>query len=267
MSEFNAFLKTQHDTNAVNAISAFLALDNMPQPGSPPVDLVIHAGNAILETAHAACKAAFDANCPLLFSGGIGHSTALLVETVRAENLLPEVYLKERSEAEIFGALASEVWKFPREKLILETSSTNCGENATFTKIRLRELGLELRTAILFQDPTMQLRTFVTFQKAWQEASCTTVFHSCPTFVPRLEMRDGIVTYAADLPSGLWSSERFMSLIMGEIPRLRDNENGYGPRGRGFIPHVVIPSEIETAYQHVHELLKNHENAKDRVLA
>lgn len=267
MSKFNAFLKTQNDTNAVNAISAFLAFKEMPQAGSSPVDLVIHAGNAILETAHAACKAAFDASCPLLFSGGIGHSTTLLVETVRAENLLPEVYLKDRSEAEIFGALASEVWKFPREKLILETRSTNCGENATFTKIRLKELGLEPRTAILFQDPTMQLRTFVTFQKAWQEPSCTTVFHSCPTFVPQLEMRDGIVTYAAGIPSGLWRSERFLSLIMGEIPRLRDDENGYGPRGRGFIPHVAIPSEIETAYQHVRELLENHEKAKDRVLA
>lgn len=266
MSEFNTFLKTQNDIDAVNAISAFLAFKDIPQASSPPVDLVIHAGNAILETAQAACKTALEANCPLLFSGGIGHSTTLLVETVRAETLLPETHLEDRSEAEIFGTLASEVWKFPREKLILETRSTNCGENATFTKIRLTELGLEPRTAILFQDPAMQLRTFVTFQKVWQDASCTTVFYSCPTFIPHLEMRDGIVTYAAGLPSGLWSPERFMSLIMGEIPRLRDDKNGYGPRGRRFIPHVEIPSEIEIAYQHVHELLKNHGNAKDRVL-
>ncbi|BAU39860.1 hypothetical protein APT_10116 (plasmid) [Acetobacter pasteurianus NBRC 101655] len=113
----------------------------------------------------------------------------------------------------------------------------------------------------------MQLRTFVTFQKVWQDASCATVFYSCPTFVPRLERRDGIVTYAAELPSGLWSPERFLSLIMGEILRLRDDQNGYGPRGRGFIPHVEISSDIGAAYQHVCELLKNHGNAKDRVLA
>ncbi|EFG83743.1 YdcF family protein [Novacetimonas hansenii] len=267
MSEFNTYLKTQNDIDAVNAISAFLALNDMPQADSASVDLVIHAGNAILETAHAACEAAREANCHLLFSGGIGHSTTLLVETVRSENLLPEIYLKDRSEAEIFGTLASEVWSFPKEKLVLETRSTNCGENASFTKLLLSELGLEPCSTILFQDPAMQLRTFVTFQKVWQEASCATVFYSCPTFVPRLEIRDGIVTYAAELPSRLWSPERFLSLIMGEIPRLRDDENGYGPCGRGFIPHVEIPSEIETAYQHVHGLLKNHEKAKNRALA
>ncbi len=266
MSEFNTCLKTQSDIDAVNAISAFLALDDMPQPGSAPVDLVIHAGNAILETAHAACKAALEANCPLVFSGGIGHSTTLLVESVRAENLLPEESLENRSEAEIFGALASQVWGFPKEKLILETRSTNCGENAIFTKALLSELGQKARTIILFQDPAMQLRTFVTFQKAWKEASCEAVFYSCPTFVPRLQIQDGITTYASELPSGLWSPERFLSLIMGEIPRLRDDENGYGPCGRGFIPHVDVPDEIEMMYQHVREILKNHETTKNRVL-
>ncbi|BAU39861.1 hypothetical protein APT_10117 (plasmid) [Acetobacter pasteurianus NBRC 101655] len=109
MSEFNTYLKTQKDSDAVNAISTFLALNDMPRADSASVDLVIHAGNAILETAHAACKAAREANCPLLFSGGIGHSTTLLMETVKAENLLPEAYLENRSEAEIFGVLASEV--------------------------------------------------------------------------------------------------------------------------------------------------------------
>ncbi|AQS85152.1 MAG: YdcF family protein [Acetobacter aceti] len=267
MSEFNAWLKTQKDVDAVNAIAAFLAFSNMPQIGSPPVDLVIHAGNAILETAHAASGAALEANCPLLFSGGIGHSTSLLVEAVRAENLLPEIQVKDRSEAEIFADLASKFWKFPKEKLILETRSTNCGENASFTQSLLLKLDLNIRTAILFQDPAMQLRTVVTFQKAFQEASCATVFYSSPTFVPRLQMRDGIITYAEGLPSGLWSPERFLSLILGEIPRLRDDENGYGPCGHGFIPHVDVPSEIEAAYQHVCELLKNHEKTKGRILS
>lgn len=37
--------------------------------------------------------------------------------------------------------------------------------------------------------------------------------------------------------------------ILGEIPRLRDDESGYGPRGKGFITHVDIPNEIEQAFQ------------------
>lgn len=35
---------------------------------------------------------------------------------------------------------------------------------------------------------------------------------------------------------------------MGEIPRLRDDADGYGPNGRGFIAHVDIPPEVEAAF-------------------
>ena len=136
-----------------------------------------------------------------------------------------------------------------------------------YTKERLSELGLEPRSILLFQDPAMQWRTLVTFQKVWQVASYPAIFRSDPTFVPRLEMRDGMVSYAAAMPSGLWSPERFLSLILGEIPRLRDDERGYGPRGRDFIPHVEIPLEIEAAYEHVLELLKSSGNAKERILS
>jgi len=29
---------------------------------------------------------------------------------------------------------------------------------------------------------------------------------------------------------------------------LRDDEDGYGPRGRGFQAHVDVPPEVEAAY-------------------
>ncbi|MNI99050.1 hypothetical protein D3C73_1580300 [compost metagenome] len=48
---------------------------------------------------------------------------------------------------------------------------------------------------------------------------------------------------------GLWDMQRFISLIMGEIPRLKDDENGYGPNGKGFIGHVDIPKEVLEAYE------------------
>ena len=43
--------------------------------------------------------------------------------------------------------------------------------------------------------------------------------------------------------------ERYLTLLLGEIPRLRDDENGYGPRGKGFLAHVDIPEEVEAAFQ------------------
>lgn len=42
--------------------------------------------------------------------------------------------------------------------------------------------------------------------------------------------------------------DRYEDLIIGEIPRLRDDENGYGPRGYNFIEHIEIPNEIEESY-------------------
>lgn len=35
---------------------------------------------------------------------------------------------------------------------------------------------------------------------------------------------------------------------MGVIPRLRDDEDGCGPKGRGFIAHTDIPEGAEKAY-------------------
>jgi hypothetical protein len=36
--------------------------------------------------------------------------------------------------------------------------------------------------------------------------------------------------------------ERFISLLMGEVQRLRNDEQGYGPRGKGFFAEVILPS-------------------------
>jgi hypothetical protein len=41
---------------------------------------------------------------------------------------------------------------------------------------------------------------------------------------------------------------------MGEIPRLRDDKEGYGPRGKGFIVHVDIPDEVEEAWRRVKDV-------------
>ena len=38
---------------------------------------------------------------------------------------------------------------------------------------------------------------------------------------------------------------------MGEIPRLSDNKDGYGPKGTGYIAHVDIPDEVLTVFNHL----------------
>lgn len=50
---------------------------------------------------------------------------------------------------------------------------------------------------------------------------------------------------------GMWDIERYISLLMGEIPRLYDDENGYGPNGTGYIAHVDVPKEVLDAFKYL----------------
>ncbi len=47
----------------------------------------------------------------------------------------------------------------------------------------------------------------------------------------------------------MWDMDRYITLLMGEIPRLSDNADGYGPKGKGYITHVDIPKEAEDAFE------------------
>ena len=64
----------------------------------------------------------------------------------------------------------------------------------------------------------------------------------------RVVVRDGRLAYAEE-PAGMWDVDRYRALLMGEVPRLRDDEEGYGPRGAGFIAHVDVPDEVERAWE------------------
>lgn len=66
---------------------------------------------------------------------------------------------------------------------------------------------------------------------------------SYPGFVPQLGNNADSVIFVNPL-QGLWPVERYLSLLTGELPRLRDDSDGYGPRGRDFIVHVDFPAEV-----------------------
>lgn len=162
----------------------------------------------------------------------------------------------------------------PRISVVVEDQSTNCGANASNTKQVLDIFGVTSpKTIVVCQDPTMCRRTVASFQHTYSgSGNRVPEFFSWPTFTPAvtsshettkgesLEGRDD-PQHAAGLtfegPSmgvhgsveGLWAMSRFLDLILGEIPRLRNDEKGYGPRGRGFISAVAIPDEVEAAWK------------------
>ena len=61
----------------------------------------------------------------------------------------------------------------------------------------------------------------------------------------------------------MWDVERYMTLLMGEIPRLTDGEGGYGPKGKGFIAHVDVPQSVREAFEQLRGAFSDRVRAAD----
>jgi uncharacterized SAM-binding protein YcdF (DUF218 family) len=145
-------------------------------------------------------------------------------------------------------------------KILIEDKSTNCGANASQSRKVLEAAGVRtFKTVIIIQDPTMALRTVASFEKTYADLEVPPQLLSCPIFVPEMQVTDSELKYSVSHVPGteLWENGRFFDLIMGEIPRLRDDEAGYGPKGKGFITHVDIPAEVEDAWKRLAGALGN----------
>jgi uncharacterized SAM-binding protein YcdF (DUF218 family) len=242
----------------LNTVARFLAAPDLTaltpaaleaQEGAAPADLLVLLGNAVLATADAVA-AGLRAGVAerLLIAGGRGHSTRHLRTAVRADPRDDGLPLDGRAEAEILRDVLARWHGLDPQSILVETQSTNCGANAERAHALLRERGLRPADVVLVQDPTMQRRTWASFRRVWGEERPPR-FHNAPPFVPTVEADGDVLHFAQPDRAGLWPMERFVSLVMGEIPRLRNDEHGYGPNGRGYIVAVDIPPAVEAAYE------------------
>lgn len=220
----------------LNLLANFLAA---PASSTNHTDLIVVLGSALPVNATYGAQLFHQGLAPfVLISGGIGHSTPSLWANLEEEGIEGE----DRAEADIFHDLMVGRYRVPAEKIIVESVSTNCGSNAIQSKRLLDQVGLNPQSMILIQDPTMQLRSQASFRKSFPDAE---IFNA-PPFVP-------VVT-----PSGLenegWSFDRFLELVLGEIPRFA----AYGPKGQGFIAEVEVPKEILAAWTRLSESFPEH---------
>ncbi|MBS1181021.1 MAG: hypothetical protein H6Q99_901 [Proteobacteria bacterium] len=237
------------DIAAINTVAQFLARDDLGgrnKDDAPTFDLVVLAGNALLWTLEGAVKKARAAGVPLLISGGIGHSTGLLAAAVDAHPVYRKALAGQTSEARLLGDIAAMFLGFDQSQLLLEDASTNCGENGLFSRRFLDAHELAPASLLLIQDPLMQRRTDASFRQAWADATCPAIVN-WPVQVPRVGYRANRIDYLQSPNSRKWTPERFLSLLTGEIQRLTDDENGYGPAGKGFLPHIDIPEDVQAA--------------------
>lgn len=241
------------DIAAINTVARFLALDDVgdwTRQDTPTFDLVVLAGNALLWTLEGAVKKARSTGVPLLISGGIGHSTGLLAAAVDAHPVYRKALASQTSEARLLGDIAAMFLGLDQSRLLLEDTSTNCGENGLFSRRFLDGIGLAPTSLLLIQDPLMQRRTDASFRQAWTNATRPKIVN-WPVQVPRIGYRNGRIDYLQSPNSRKWTPDRFLSLLTGEIQRLTDDESGYGPRGKGFLPHIDVPDDVHAAWRHI----------------
>ena len=209
--------------------------------GIPQVDVMVLFGGSIMcggdvlaqaMTNHIAKK--------YVIVGGAGHTTETLRLKMHKE--FPDIETVGLSEAEVFAKYLKHQYGLAPD--FLECKSTNCGNNITYLLDLLKDNGISFSSIIISQDATMQYRMEAGLRKC---VSNNIKIINYAVYAVKVVVDNSTLTYDKEI-WGMWEIDRYISLLMGEIPRLSDDENGYGPKGKGFIAHVDIPSEVRNAF-------------------
>jgi uncharacterized SAM-binding protein YcdF (DUF218 family) len=139
--------------------------------------------------------------------------------------------LWDEPEAEIFARIAV-ARGVPRDDVILETRSTNTGENVRFTRELLAARQIDPERFILVQKPYMERRAFATFRTVWPEKHVQVTS-------PRAGFREYLARYA----HGSLTAGEVVSIMVGDLQRIHLYP------ARGFQIPQEIPPEVWSAYE------------------
>jgi uncharacterized SAM-binding protein YcdF (DUF218 family) len=152
----------------------------------------------------------------LIFSGGLGAIT---------KNLWSE------PEAELFASVARDMG-VPAERIVVESRSTNTGENVRFTRKLLAERGLDPESFILVQKPYMERRAYATFKRYWPEKRAVV---TSPQF--------SFDEYLKSHSNRALSEDEVVCIMVGDLQRIRLYPE------RGFQIPQEIPEDVWAAYE------------------
>ena len=126
-------------------------------------------------------------------------------------------------EAELFAERCRSLG-VPSENILIESASTNTGENFRFSRDLLSERGIFPRTGIAVCKPYMAKRAWATGTRQWPEVTWSVMTQPL-----------SLEEYGADDIS--------ISLMVGDLQRLRVYAE------KGFQAPVEVPDEIWSAYE------------------
>ena len=116
----------------------------------------------------------------------------------------------------------------PETAMLLESQSTNTGENVQLTRRLLERENLDPDRVILVQKPYMERRTYATFRKVWPEKDAVVTS-------PQLDFDD--------YPTREIAKEKVITIMVGDLQRIRDYP------ARGFQIEQHIPTEVWDAFE------------------
>ena len=255
----------QHEiAQCVNVLGAFCGVRDVPALtraqlrgaiGQEQADVMALFGGSILAGTEVLAGAMREgAAKKYVIVGGAGHTTQSLRDEIHRRE--PSIETAGRPEAEIFAAYLAR--RYGMRPDALECESTNCGNNITNLLALLEGKNIGMQSIILCQDATMQRRMEAGLRKYRPDVRIV----NFASYQATVRASDGGLEYAEEI-DGMWDVERYMTLLMGEIPRLSDDEGGYGPKGRGFIAHVDVPQPVQEAFEQLRTAFSDRVRAAD----
>ena len=152
----------------------------------------------------------------IIFSGGHGAITRTLWS---------------EPEAERFARIAMSL-NVPRESILIESQSTNTGENIAFTKRLLADKGLNPQRFIVVQKPYMERRSYATFRKLWPEKELVVTS-------PQVSFQ----SYLAEYTNRSLSAADVVGIMVGDLQRIKLYP------ALGYQIAQEIPDEVWAAFE------------------
>lgn len=129
-----------------------------------------------------------------------------------------------KAEALVFKDMLLQT-NVPETAIIIESQSTNTGENIIFTERLLEEKGLHFTSFILVQKPYMERRTYATFKKQWQKKDVSVVVTS-----PQISYEEYMLNED--------DKDRFINTMVGDLQRILEYPK------RGFQIEQDVPEHV-----------------------
>jgi len=132
------------------------------------------------------------------------------------------------SESEKYAEILLEAG-IPNEKILLETKSSNSGENVLFTYEVLKNMNLLPKKVLLVHKPTMERRAYAAFKKYWPDPNTILIVTSAP------------YTYE-EYVGKIVDREVILNIMVGDIQRIINYPK------LGYQIYQEVPQNVLDAY-------------------